>query len=189
MVKINKIYTKNGDEGTTHLVGGKRIAKASDRIDTVGDIDELNAHMGVIRTLLEQTRYIPKHIEIIAKIQNDLFDIGSIIATPSGESFSGMRTIESNDIIFLEQSIDYFTESLRELTSFVLPGGTIINANLHIARAVCRRVERKLWKLNETERISKELLIYINRLSDLCFAFSRYDVCKTDKKEYLWVLD
>lgn len=192
MVKINKIYTKNGDKGTTHLVGGDRIEKCSVRIDAVGDIDELNAYLGLVRTTLE-TKYKREFVELLSVLQNDLFDIGSIVATPPGVSWSGMRVITPEKIQFLETWIDTVCEDIPELTSFVLPGGTMLNSYLHIARAVCRRAERKLWLLSNLESqtsieysLDSNLLIYINRLSDLLFALSRYDIFDNEKTEYLW---
>lgn len=185
MVKLNKLYTKNGDKGTTHLVGGERVEKCSLRVDAFGDIDELNSHLGMVRTLLTN-KYNPDHTKLISKIQNELFDIGSIIATPHGTSWDGMREITEEHVDYLEQWIDLIVADLPELNSFVLPGGTIFNSHLHIARTVCRRAERKLWQINKTEPIPNQLLIYINRLSDLLFALSRYDVFHSEKQEYLW---
>lgn len=185
MVKINKIYTKNGDKGTTHLVGGDRIEKCSIRVDSFGDIDELNSHLGMVRTIVESNLNC-KLSELISKLQNDLFDIGSIIATPHGVTWSGMRIITEDHVKFLENWIDSVTENLPELKSFVLPGGTILNSHLHIARAVCRRAERKLWQIHKDEPLDTNLLIYVNRLSDLLFALSRHESFKTNKPEYLW---
>lgn len=187
MVKINKIYTKNGDKGTTHLVGGDRIEKCSIRIDAVGDIDELNAYLGLVRTVLE-TKYNRDLVELLSILQNDLFDIGSIVATPPGVSWNGMRVITPEKVEFLENWIDKICDGIPELTSFVLPGGTILNSYLHIARAVCRRSERKLWQLSRTEShpVDSNVLIYVNRLSDLLFALSRYDIFENEKAEYLW---
>lgn len=185
MVTINKIYTKNGDKGTTHLVGGARIEKSSLRVDTFGDIDELNCHLGMVRTLLEK-QYDPSLTNLIKQIQNDIFDIGSIVATPYGEVWEGMRVITANHVEHLEHEIDRIVACVPPLTSFVLPGGSVLNSHLHIARAVCRRAERKLWALNESESIDTNLLIYMNRLSDLLFAMSRYDIHRSEKHEYLW---
>lgn len=182
MVKINKLYTKNGDKGTTHLVGGDRIEKRSTRIDAVGDIDELNAYLGLVRTTLE-SKYNRSLIELLSVLQNDLFDIGSIVATPPNTSWDGMRIITKEKVLYLENWIDTLCESVPELKSFVLPGGTILNSYLHIARAVCRRAERKLWVLNNEDdnSIDENLLIYVNRLSDLLFALSRRDIFDNEK--------
>jgi len=187
MVKINKIYTKNGDEGTTHLVGGTRIEKSSLRMSCVGEIDELNAHLGLIRTVVQKREYSPETTNLLAKIQNDLFDIGAYLATPKDYEYADkMNTMNTEKIQVLESAIDDATSRVTELKSFVLPGGTELNSFLHIARAVCRRCERNLWQLNSEVELDKNVLVYLNRLSDLLFALSRYFIKLSDKKEYLW---
>lgn len=188
MVKINKIYTKNGDAGKTHLVGGSMIDKYDLQMCCVGEIDELNAYIGLIRTRVETFEYRPCITKALSKIQNDLFDIGAYIATPNESEFKDkMNTISEKHVQFLEDNIDDVTETVPELKSFVLPGGSEINSFLHIARAVCRRAERNLWALNSKTEVSKSVLIYVNRLSDYLFALSRYFIINADKKEYLWV--
>jgi cob(I)alamin adenosyltransferase len=188
MVKINKIYTKNGDAGKTHMVGGSMIEKQSLKMCCVGELDELNAHLGLVRTKMETNEYRPNIVSIVAKIQNDLFDIGAYIATESGSEYRiKLDFINETHINFLEAAIDDVVDVVPELKSFVLPGGSELNAFLHIARAVCRRVERNLWSLKSVEPdISSNTLIYVNRLSDLLFALSRYFIIIADKKEYLW---
>ncbi|MFN4973831.1 MAG: cob(I)yrinic acid a,c-diamide adenosyltransferase [Bacteroidota bacterium] len=187
MVKINKIYTKNGDAGKTHLVGGAMIEKYSLKMCCVGEVDELNSHLGLIRTRVENSEYKPEIVNALAKIQNDLFDIGAYIATDvTSEYKATLDIITEKHIQFLEDKIDEITEVIPELKSFVLPGGTELNSFLHIARTVCRRTERNLWKLSTEESVSKSVLIYINRLSDFLFALSRYFITIADKKEYLW---
>jgi cob(I)alamin adenosyltransferase len=187
MVKINKLYTKNGDSGKTHLVGGSMIEKFSLKIGCVGEIDELNSHLGLIRTKVEMLQDKPHIVGTLAQIQNDLFDIGAYIATDvSSEYKQSLNIITDKHVRFLEDKIDNITESIPELKSFVLPGGSELNAFLHIARTVCRRTERNLWLLNTEEDVSKSVLIYINRLSDFLFALSRYFIISAEKKEYLW---
>jgi cob(I)alamin adenosyltransferase len=188
MVKINKIYTKNGDAGKTHMVGGSMIEKQSLKMCCVGELDELNAHLGLVRTKIELSEYRPNIVSIMAKIQNDLFDIGAYIATESGDEYRiKLDFINETHISFLENAIDEMVDVVPELKSFVLPGGSELNAFLHIARAVCRRVERNLWALKSVETdLSSNTLIYVNRLSDLLFALSRYFIIIADKKEYLW---
>jgi cob(I)alamin adenosyltransferase len=188
MVKINKIYTKNGDAGKTHMVGGSMIEKQSLKMCCVGELDELNAHLGLVRTKIELSEYRPNIVSIMAKIQNDLFDIGAYIATESGDEYrTKLDFINETHISFLENAIDEMVDVVPELKSFVLPGGSELNAFLHIARAVCRRVERNLWALKSVETdLSSNTLIYVNRLSDLLFALSRYFIIIADKKEYLW---
>jgi len=183
MVKINKIYTKNGDSGNTQLVGGESISKSSIRICSVGDIDELNSYLGMLRTLLV---YNADFSKALSQIQNDLFDIGCIVSTPHEKTFAGMRVISETNIQFLEDWIDSFSKNLAELKSFVLPGGNMLNSFMHISRAVCRRAERNLWKLNESEAICNNVLVYMNRLSDFLFAFSRFEIHRSGGTEYLW---
>lgn len=182
MVKINRIYTKTGDHGETGLVGGKRVSKAALRIDACGDIDELNSWLGLIRTLLGNKKN--KLAQQIAKIQNELFDLGAELATPSDYKKKSFKAINSASIRALELGIDKIIAKLPELKSFVLPGGSITNAYLHLARSVCRRAERKIVKLAQQEKVSQNILIYINRLSDLLFAMARNEVSRT--KEFLW---
>ena len=186
MVKINKIYTKNGDNGTTQLVGGDVVSKVSLRVAAYGDIDELNATLGMIRTLAEQEKKITLS-ETLAKIQNDLFDIGSILATPHGKTFPGMAKISEAHVSELEMKIDEVAKNMPELRSFVLPGGTQMNGWLHIARTVCRRAERSVLMLHQKEPVEGTLLKYLNRLSDLFFALARKETHDSSVAEYLWV--
>jgi cob(I)alamin adenosyltransferase len=186
MVKIDKIYTRTGDAGETHLVGGQRVKKSSVRVAAYGELDELNSYLGMIRTVLLQGSH-QEDLSLLALIQNDLFDIGSIIATPHGQTFAGMAQITPEHVKKLEDAIDRVTEHLPELRSFVLPGGSDLNSWFHIARTVCRRVERSLWVLHEQEPIESQLITYINRLSDLLFALARLYAHKANAEEFLWV--
>lgn len=185
MVKINKIYTKTGDSGETGLVGGKRVAKDSLRVAAYGDVDELNAHLGMIRTIAEKMHSNPLS-DAIAKIQNELFDIGSLLATPAGETWQGMPHISDTHIARIEATIDETIKGLPELKSFVLPGGTELNAQLHIARTVCRRAERNVIGLQRAESITENIVKYLNRLSDLLFAMARRASADAGAVEYLW---
>lgn len=186
MVKINKIYTKSGDQGQTHLVGGKLIRKSSIRVESYGDIDELNSQLGLIRTLANEKQK-KLLVSIIARIQNDLFDIGSNIACDDEELIKKLPKIENSHISWLEKNIDESIKDLPELKSFVLPGGSIINSHLHIGRTICRRTERLLWKLNDETEICSSILIYVNRLSDLLFALARRESYNEQISEYIWV--
>lgn len=185
MVKINKIYTKTGDKGETGLVGGKRIAKDSIRVSAYGDVDELNSYLGVIRTIADKANSKTLS-EIVAKIQNDLFDMGSLLATPSGETWEGMPKISDSHIKWLEDMIDAAVQGIPELRSFVLPGGTELNAHLHVARTVCRRAERTVLALKRSEAMVDEIGTYLNRLSDLLFALARKESHDASVPEYLW---
>lgn len=183
MVKINKIYTKTGDQGDTHLVGGGRVVKNSAQVDAYGEVDELNSFLGLVRTLAEsaQRPLIATRLQVI---QNRLFDLGAELATPADKLTKVSVTEEDTNL--LEQWIDEFIEGLPELRSFVIPGGTELNANLHIARAVCRRVERKLVGLRNALPLRAPLLPYVNRLSDLLFAMARYESHRSGQEEFLW---
>ncbi len=187
MVKINKIYTKTGDQGETGLVGGARVSKDDLRVETYGEVDELNSYLGLCRTLATSKKVTPLDT-ILSRIQNDLFDIGSLLATPSGESWQGMPNIELPRIGELERYIDQLIDGLPELRSFVLPGGTELNSYLHIARSVCRRAERRIITLSKREPVSSNIIIYLNRLSDLLFAMARFESKQSNTPEYLWVL-
>lgn len=184
MVKLNKIYTKTGDDGTTGLVRGPRRSKADLRIEAFGTIDEANSLIGLGRT---GTQSMPKIDTILARVQNDLFDLGSDLATPGedGPDEKSLR-ITAVQTEWLEKQIDHFNEGLAPLTSFVLPGGTQLAAELHIARTVVRRAERLVVALIADESdINAEVLRYINRLSDLLFVLARV-ANSNGQKDVLW---
>lgn len=185
MVKINRVYTKTGDQGETGLVGGRRVSKDSPRVCAYGELDELNSFLGLVRTASDELGDT-EISEMIAIIQNEIFDIGSVLATSPEDSWEGMPKITNEQIERIEGYIDSITTKIPELKSFVLPGGTFLNAYLHIARAVCRRVERQVVALSKKEPVSNEIIVYLNRLNDLLFTLARYDVIKKGKPEYLW---
>lgn len=186
MVTLNRIYTRTGDDGSTGLVGGARIRKNSPRVEAYGDIDELNCHIGICVTTA--TRPEEAHIrEILVVLQNELFDLGSELATPFGAGWEGMPKTEQSHVARLEGWIDELNDSLVELKSFVLPGGTPLNAQLHLARAVCRRGERAILALNDIEPVSEHVVRYVNRLSDLLFVMSRAAAQVVGCQEFLWV--
>lgn len=180
-MKINRLYTKTGDAGKTRLVGGIEVPKTSLRVKAYGDVDELNSVVGICRTECD-IENISKQLE---SIQHDLFDIGSDLASLS--PWEGMIRVDQQSITKLEKWIDYLTENVPELTSFVLPGGTRLNSFLHLARSVCRRTERSVLKLRENESINLSITIYLNRLSDYFFAAARYELYEKKVNEYLWV--
>ncbi|HMO02357.1 MAG TPA: cob(I)yrinic acid a,c-diamide adenosyltransferase [Oligoflexia bacterium] len=193
MVKINRVYTRSGDKGNTGLVGGGRIAKKSSRIKAIGDIDELNAALGVVIAALEEevaittTEKEPNDlINGLKIIQNKLFDLGSQIATPENNEYQGMIKISANDTTDIEKWIDRETDQLEELKSFVLPGGCLSNAYLHLARTICRRAERSVWELHNETAISEEIPKFLNRLSDLLFVLARAECKRLKKPENLW---
>jgi len=165
-----KIYTKTGDDGTTGLFSGERVPKYSLRVDTYGTIDELNAYIGLITTL-----EIDKRLkEPLEKLNNLLFMAGSDLATPlDSDRKYKIDRIKNEHTRWLEEKIDDYTEELPPLKSFILPGGTMAAGMLHVARTVCRRAERLLVRLSNEEKVSGELLVFMNRLSDFLFTAAR----------------
>ena len=173
MVKLNKIYTKTGDDGTTGLVRGPRRLKYDLRVNCFGTVDEANSAIGGARLL---TGSMPKLDAVLARIQNDLFDLGSDLATPGTdpEGTPPSLRVTPAQTLWLEQQIDHYNEGLEPLTSFVLPGGTPLAVSLHIARTVTRRAERLVVELVLNEPgVNNEVMVYLNRLSDLLFVFAR----------------
>ena len=165
-----KIYTKAGDKGETSLFGGKRISKNSLRIEAYGTVDELNAQLGVARTLKP-----PLEIgNLLEQLQNQLFTLGADLATPFDAASSNIQRIQQEHIDDLERAIDQVETHLKPLQTFILPGGQPLSAQLHVARTVCRRAERLICSLAKVENIGKFPLIYLNRLADLFFVLARY---------------
>ncbi|APG85617.1 cob(I)yrinic acid a,c-diamide adenosyltransferase [Sinorhizobium americanum CCGM7] len=187
MVKLNKIYTRTGDNGTTGLVAGPRRSKSDLRVDAYGSVDEANAFVGLAR---QHTGYRPDLDQMLMRIQNDLFDLGADLATPeTGEKqdYEPLR-IAAAQVARLEAEIDRLNADLEPLRSFVLPAGSAASAALHVARTVARRAERQMVALAETEGeiVSREAIAYINRLSDFLFVAARWanDMGRAD---VLWV--
>ncbi len=173
MVKLNKIYTRTGDDGSTGLVRGPRRKKHDLRIEAYGTVEEANALIGVARTFSAETPEIDADLK---RVQNDLFDVGSDLATPgddAGAEYPSLR-ITAEQVDWLEERIDHHNEALKPLESFILPGGTPLAANLHSARTVARRCERVVSELRDTEPNTSSLTLrYLNRLSDFLFVLSR----------------
>ncbi|CUX62538.1 cob(I)yrinic acid a,c-diamide adenosyltransferase [Agrobacterium genomosp. 13] len=188
MVKLNKIYTRTGDKGTTALVSGPRRLKHDLRVEAYGTVDETNSAIGVARL---HTSGLDKTLdEMLFRIQNDLFDLGADLATPdSGEplSYEPLRIVESQ-VTRLENEIDELNATLEPLTSFVLPGGSAAAANLHMARTICRRAERLMVELSvsKNEIVSAAALKYANRLSDFLFVAARF-ANDAGKADILWI--
>lgn len=187
MVKLNKIYTRTGDKGTTALVSGPRRLKHDLRVEAYGTVDETNSAIGVVRL---HTGGLEKLDAMLFRIQNDLFDLGADLATPdNGEplSYEPLRIVESQ-VTRLENEIDEINAALDPLTSFVLPGGNAAAANLHMARTICRRAERLMVALSVTENeiVSPATIKYANRLSDFLFVAARF-ANDTGKADILWV--
>lgn len=163
-----KIYTKTGDLGETSLFGGKRLSKADLKIDTYGTVDELNTHVGLVKDVCENDQK-----QVLAKIQEHLFTIGAILATPEGKKNTFFEPITVEDIENLEKQIDLMNESLPDLDAFILPGGHIHVSYCHIARTVCRRAERITVALSKNEEVNDLIIKYLNRLSDYLFVLAR----------------
>ncbi len=175
MVRLNRIYTRTGDDGTTALASGERRLKCDLRIETYGTIDETNAAIGVARAALGSGA--PELAAILARIQNDLFDLGADLATPAGAPRAGVALrVRQSQVDRLEQEIDLLNAELSPLSSFVLPGGAPAAASLHLARAISRRAERLMVALNAIpeEKVDAPAMRYVNRLSDLLFVASRW---------------
>lgn len=174
MVKLNKIYTRTGDDGTTGLVDGSRLSKSSARVRAYGEVDEVNAVIGLVRLYLENQNLD----KMLSRIQNDLFDLGADLATPlpaKGEADSEYALrILPEQAARLESELDSLNVDLDPLTSFVLPGGSPPAAYLHQARTVCRRAERTVVEMMETEPVNMPALTYLNRLSDFLFVAGRW---------------
>ena len=178
-----KIYTKTGDTGETGLIGGKRIAKNSPRIKAYGAVDELNAFIGL--TLLEIQDTDVKNL--LKKIQSQLFIIGADLATPDEDSKkNNISRVNSELYLEAEIAIDNFEGKLQELKNFIIPGGSKSAAHLHICRTICRRAERKVVELKETVNTVENILIYLNRLSDLFFVLARYENLVSGIPDAIW---
>jgi len=189
MVKITKVYTRTGDSGQTGLVGGKRLPKDHPRIEAYGTVDELNSVIGLALSFLSQKEASKRRekLELILEaIQQKLFDTGSELATLPGDEYEGQITLKAEDAEWLEEIIDAMNDELQPLKSFILPGGTSLNAFLHQARTVCRRAERDILKLNQIDLVNQEIIKYINRLSDFLFVAGRWVTETLGETETLW---
>jgi cob(I)alamin adenosyltransferase len=184
MVRLSRIYTKSGDQGLTGLGDGSRVAKHALRVETYGTVDEANAVIGLARLAAGAH---PEADVVLARIQNDLFDLGADLCTPEAEdgAMKGLR-IQASQTERLESEIDAFNANLKPLESFILPGGSAAAAHLHHARTVVRRAERLIAALAEAEAVNPQALIYANRLSDLLFVLARA-LNDQGQSDILWV--
>jgi len=190
-IRINRVYTRSGDDGRTALVGGRRVAKDDARICAYGNVDELNCVVGMVRAELAEPRYARNRAaraldETLAFLQQELFDLGSELATPPEDAYEGMIRIGDVQVARLEGFIDALQPDLEPLESFVLPGGGRAGATLHLARTVCRRAERHLTTLVRNGGADPATAHYLNRLSDLFFVQSRWIAVKSGHGETLW---
>jgi cob(I)alamin adenosyltransferase len=178
-----KIYTGFGDKGKTKLYGGEVVNKDHPRVEIYGTLDELNSWLGLI-VFSEIENDIKKSL---IKIQNNIFDISSLIATPNGDKQESQKSKVNNiDYHFIEEFIDSINEKLAPLQNFILPGGSKLASYYHISRTICRRAERKLIQLFESKEIENEILIYLNRLSDLLFILARYANKNKRVNDIIW---
>ncbi len=180
-----KIYTKTGDSGDTGLFGGGRVSKDDPRVEAYGDVDELNAVLGLARS----AELMPRIDEVLVPIQRDLFSIGALLATPDREKMQQHLTkarISEERIAELEHAIDACDRELEPLQAFILPGGTQKAAALHVARTVCRRAERRVIHLQREVEIPQIVVVYLNRLSDLLFTLARFANTRAGAGEVTW---
>jgi cob(I)alamin adenosyltransferase len=181
-VGLARIYTRTGDKGETGLVGGTRVPKDSLRVEAYGNVDELNAVLGIVRAFMND-RELDK---LIAELQNDLFVVGSDLASAPGGQQRNIPRISNERIMSIERTIDKFEAELLPLSSFILPGGGVTGALLHNARTVARRAERRIVTLSKAETINEELIRYMNRLSDLLFVMARVANHRENMTETEW---
>lgn len=175
--RLSKIYTKTGDNGTTGLGDGSRVAKDHIRVEAIGTVDELNCAIGLLIPLTDCDEDIASHL---LKIQHDLFNLGGELCIPE------TQIIDAEDVLRLEKILDTFNANLPHLKDFILPGGNTATSTCHLARAICRRAERRIISLHQQEPINEYGLAYINRLSDLLFVIARVLARINDGKEVLW---
>lgn len=193
-VTINRVYTRHGDQGTTGLVGGQRVAKDDLRIEAYGTVDELNAFVGAARqTAAEMLAGEPPRkadvaalADTLARVQHELFNLGSILATLPEDVHPKQPRVTQAEIDLLEAEMDACQKELAPLRSFVLPGGTRLNADLHVCRTVCRRAERCAVRLAHATEVDPLAVAYLNRLSDALFVWSRWASHLAGTEEWLW---
>jgi cob(I)alamin adenosyltransferase len=188
-IRINRVYTRTGDKGTTALVGGARVPKDSPRVESYGVIDELNSVIGMARVFNAED--VPSQArdrleDILRCLQNELFDLGSELATPPEAVYEGMFRVGPADVKALETLMDECQKDLEPLRSFILPGGGRVSGCLHMARTICRRAEIGILRLGREEEIGAYPLAYVNRLSDLLFVLARWIGRQRGEKEFLW---
>ncbi len=182
-MKITKVYTRRGDQGMTDLVGGIRINKNHPRLNAYGTIDELSSHLGLLVSMLQGSEDCP----LLLRVQNNLFNIGTHLATDQRQTplYDSAR-LPNGETDLLEQEIDSILHKLPEAQGFVLPGGTTAAAQCHVCRTVCRRAERCILELMQTDTVSEDILKYVNRLSDYLFVLAKKINFNAGQNEILW---
>ena len=186
-ITINKVYTKTGDGGLTSIVGGHKVSKSNLRVNVFGEMEELNVIIGYcILEISTNTDSCLDEINYLQRIQHELFNLGNMVATLPENFNSQMPAIDKADVKYMEDKIDALNKDLPVLKSFILPGGSDLSVNFHMARSVCRRCERLAVELSESEEIDNFILKYLNRLSDLLFVLSRWANNRQNVDEYFW---
>ncbi|MFO0588550.1 MAG: cob(I)yrinic acid a,c-diamide adenosyltransferase [Polyangiaceae bacterium] len=193
-VTINRVYTRGGDLGTTGLVGGQRVSKDDLRIEAYGTVDELNAFVGAARQTASEllAKDPPRKADVaalaetLARVQHELFNLGSILATLPADVHPKQPRVTEAEVTLLEREMDACQRELHTLRSFVLPGGTRLNADLHVCRTVCRRAERRAVALSHATEVDPQAIAYLNRLSDALFVWSRWATLLEGAEEWLW---
>jgi cob(I)alamin adenosyltransferase len=182
---INRVYTRRGDQGETGLAGGQRVPKDGPRIEAYGTVDELNSFLGAARVTATEAGLLPL-AAILLRVEHELFNLGSILATPPQDVHPQQARVTDAEVAQLESEMDRMNAELPPLRSFVLPGGCRLNAELHICRTVCRHAERATVALGRVESVPPETVRYLNRLSDALFVFGRWASHVTGAPETLW---
>ena len=188
-IRINKVYTRKGDSGKTDLIDQKKVLKSDIRIDCYGEVDELNSSIGFCIAIISDSSELrdKNFILKLKKIQNDLFNLGTVLAVSDISLLDKFPKINKSNIDFIENEIDYYNKELSDLKSFILPSGSLSGAYFHVCRTICRRVERKCVSLSEIFEIDQNILKYLNRLSDLFFVLSRWINKEKKSSEDLWM--
>ena len=182
-MKITKVYTRTGDRGKTSIIGGIRVSKASERLEAYGTVDELSSHLGLLAAMLPEG----DDRNIIIRIQNNLFNVCTNLATDQGKTpLYDSAKLADGEIELLEQEVDKMMQLLPERQGFILPGGTQVAAQAHVCRTVCRRAERRIVALSEVAQISPETQQYINRLSDYLFVLAKIINFNAGVSEIIW---
>lgn len=189
-MRITKVYTRTGDKGKTRLAGGQQVWKDSARVEAYGDVDELNSTIGVVRAFnaesLGNHPSADRLEEELRWMQNKLFDLGGLLATAPGQTFTNMPTVTARDVTRLEKLMDWCQKDLPPLKEFILPGGGKISSFLHQARTICRRAERICVRLGKEEPLDSALVRFLNRLSDALFVLARWMAKQQREPEFLW---
>ena len=192
-MRITKVYTRTGDGGKTRLAGGQQVSKDSVRVEAYGTVDELNASIGLVRAMNEETcgniDSANRLEQDLRWVQNKLFDLGSLLATAPGQTFKNMPTIRAHDAVRLERMMDRCQKDLAPLKEFILPGGGKVAATLHQARTICRRAERICVRLAREETLDAQIIKFLNRLSDGLFVWARWVAKTQGEPEFLWERD